>query len=39
MRALWTMIPMDEEPPQIQRENVQILAEKGVNATVSIVED
>ena len=37
--ALWTMIPMDEEPPEIQRGYVQILAEKGVKATVSIVED
>ena len=36
---LWTMIPMEEEPPQIQREYVQILAEKGVKTAVSVVED
>jgi quercetin dioxygenase-like cupin family protein len=36
---LWTMIPMDEEPPEIHREYVQILGEKGVKAAVSVVED
>lgn len=36
---LWTMIPMDDEPSEIQQEYLQILAEKGVKATVSIVED
>jgi len=38
-QSLWTMIPMDEEPARIRPEYVQILAEKGVKATVSIVED
>jgi hypothetical protein len=33
------MIPMEEEPPQIQPEYVQILAEKGVRAAVSVVDD
>lgn len=36
---LWTMIPMSEEPPEIQREYVEILAKKGVEATVQVVED
>jgi hypothetical protein len=33
------MIPMDEEPPEIHREYVRILSEKGVKAAVSVVED
>ena len=36
---LWTMIPMDEEPPEIHREYLQDLARKGVKADVSVVED
>jgi quercetin dioxygenase-like cupin family protein len=36
---LWTMIPMADEPPEIHREYVQILREKGVQAAVSVVED
>ena len=36
---LWTMIPMEDEPPEIHREYVQILREKGVQAAVSVVED
>jgi len=33
------MIPMEEEPPEIQHEYVQELARKGVEAAVSVVED
>jgi hypothetical protein len=33
------MIPMEEEPPQIHREYVEILRQKGVAAAVSVVED
>ena len=36
---LWTMIPMDEEPPEIHREYVRELARRGVQADVSVVED
>ena len=36
---LWTMIPMDEEPAEIHREYLQELERKGVEATVSVVED
>jgi hypothetical protein len=36
---LWTMIPMEEEEPEIQKEYLQVLADKGVNAAVSVVED
>jgi hypothetical protein len=36
---LWTMIPIEEEPPEIHREYVKILAENGVKAEVSVVED
>ena len=36
---LWTMIPMNEEPPEIHREYVEILAKNGVKAAVSVVED
>jgi hypothetical protein len=33
------MIPMEDEVPEIQKEYVRILAEKGVKAAVSVVED
>jgi hypothetical protein len=36
---LWTMIPMEEEPPEIHRQYLDELARKGVKAEVSIVED
>lgn len=36
---LWTMIPMNEEPPEIHREYVRILRDKGVEAAVQVVED
>ena len=36
---LWTMIPMDEEPSQIQREYVEILRDRAVQAAVQVVED
>jgi hypothetical protein len=36
---LWTMIPMNEEPPEIQSEYVRILRAKGVEAAVQVVED
>ena len=36
---LWTMIPMEDEVPEIQKEYVQILKEKGIQAAVSVVED
>jgi hypothetical protein len=36
---LWTMIPMADEDPAIQREYVSILKERGVQAAVSVVED
>ena len=36
---LWTMIPMDEEPPEIQREYVKILKDNGVEAVAQVVED
>jgi quercetin dioxygenase-like cupin family protein len=36
---LWTMIPMNEEPAEIHREYVEILAKNGVQAAVSVVED
>ena len=32
---LWTMIPMNEEPPDIHREYVDVLKEKGVKTSVS----
>src|SRR5581483_6931480 len=36
---LWTMIPMNEEPPEIQSEYVRILRAKNVQAVVQVVED
>jgi hypothetical protein len=36
---LWTMIPMEEESPEIHREYVEDLARNGVKAAVSVVED
>ena len=36
---LWTMIPMEEEPPEIHRDYVWELAGKGVRAEVLVVED
>jgi quercetin dioxygenase-like cupin family protein len=36
---LWTMIPMEDEPPEIHREYVRILRDRGVQAVVSVVED
>jgi len=35
----WTMIPMSDEEPEIQREYVDILKRKGVEAAVQVVED
>jgi hypothetical protein len=36
---LWTMIPMKDEDPAIQREYAEILKKKGVEAAVQVVED
>jgi quercetin dioxygenase-like cupin family protein len=36
---LWTMIPLAEEPPEIQREYLDTLERNGVEAVVSLVED
>jgi hypothetical protein len=36
---LWTMIPMDEEPPEIQKGYLEELRRKGVKAEISVVED
>jgi len=36
---LWTMIPIDEEPPEIHRDYVRHLTSKGVKAEVQVVED
>jgi hypothetical protein len=36
---LWTMIPMEDEAPEIQKEYVGILAQKGIEAAVQVVED
>jgi hypothetical protein len=35
----WTMIPMADEDPAIQREYVEILKRNGVEAAVQVVED
>jgi hypothetical protein len=36
---LWTMIPMSDEEPAIQREYVDTLKKNGVEAAVQVVED
>jgi hypothetical protein len=36
---LWTMIPLEEEAPEIHQEFIQILRNNGVDATASVVED
>ena len=35
---LWTMIPMEDEEPAIQREYVELLERKGVEAAVQVVK-
>jgi quercetin dioxygenase-like cupin family protein len=36
---LWTMIPLEEEPPEIHREFVETLKRKGVETAASVVDD
>jgi hypothetical protein len=36
---LWTMIPLDEEPPEIHREFVETLKDKGIETSASVVDD
>jgi len=36
---LWTMISMEDEPPEIHREYVRILRDRGVQAADTVVED
>ena len=36
---LWTMIPLEEEPPEIHQEFLQVLQKNGVDAAASVVDD